>query len=50
MQVLGGVTNAKDLLPAGSVYGLPLNATVEVTVPSVDDVSQASFHVLLSHS
>ncbi|OCB85491.1 laccase [Sanghuangporus baumii] len=37
LQVLSGVTDAKDMLPAGSVYALPKNATVEINVKQVSD-------------
>ncbi|KAN0114020.1 multicopper oxidase [Russula decolorans] len=33
LQILSGATNASDLLPAGSVYGLDLNKSVELTIP-----------------
>jgi iron transport multicopper oxidase len=33
LQILSGTTNASDLLPAGSIYGLGRNKTVELTIP-----------------
>ncbi|KIK54007.1 hypothetical protein GYMLUDRAFT_77296 [Collybiopsis luxurians FD-317 M1] len=31
LQILSGTTSATDLLPKGSVYGLPLNKTIQIT-------------------
>ncbi|KAH9998717.1 laccase [Russula vinacea] len=33
LQILSGASNASDLLPAGSIYGLELNKSVELTIP-----------------
>lgn len=33
LQILSGVSNASDLLPSGSVYGLERNKTVEISIP-----------------
>ncbi|KAK0200615.1 laccase lcc5 [Desarmillaria ectypa] len=33
LQILSGAQNANDLLPAGSVYSLPLNSTIEISMP-----------------
>ncbi|KAK0219229.1 laccase lcc5 [Armillaria fumosa] len=33
LQLLSGAQNANDLLPEGSVYPLPLNATIEISMP-----------------
>ena len=33
LQILSGAKNASDLLPAGSIYGLGLNRSVELTIP-----------------
>jgi hypothetical protein len=33
LQILSGTKNASDLLPAGSVYGLEPNKSVELTIP-----------------
>ncbi|KAK0488306.1 laccase lcc5, partial [Armillaria luteobubalina] len=33
LQLLSGAQNANDLLPQGSVYPLPLNATIEISMP-----------------
>ena len=33
LQILSGAKNASDLLPAGSIYGLAPNQSVELTIP-----------------
>lgn len=33
LQILSGTTSAQDLLPEGSVYTLPRNSTVEISIP-----------------
>ena len=33
LQILSGAKNASDLLPAGSIYGLDPNKSVELTIP-----------------
>ena len=33
LQILSGAQNASDLLPAGSIYGLDPNKSVELTIP-----------------
>jgi hypothetical protein len=33
LQILSGAKNASQLLPAGSIYGLERNKSVELTVP-----------------
>ncbi|KAI9509110.1 laccase [Russula earlei] len=33
LQILSGARNASDLLPAGSIYGLGANKSVELTIP-----------------
>ncbi|KAH9175537.1 laccase 2 precursor [Lactarius sanguifluus] len=33
LQILSGAKNASDLLPAGSIYGLEANKSVEITIP-----------------
>jgi hypothetical protein len=33
LQILSGAKNASDLLPAGSIYGLEPNKSVELTIP-----------------
>jgi len=35
LQILSGVKNASDLLPAGSIYGLDPNKSVELTIPGI---------------
>jgi iron transport multicopper oxidase len=34
LQILSGTTNAQDLIPAGSIYGLTRGQVVEVTIPA----------------
>lgn len=34
LQILSGTLNAQDLLPAGSVYSLPPNKVVELSIPA----------------
>jgi hypothetical protein len=34
LQILSGAKKASDLLPAGSVYGLDPNKSVELTIPA----------------
>ncbi|KAI6021010.1 Cupredoxin [Pisolithus marmoratus] len=36
LQILSGAQNASQLLPYGSVYELPLNKTIEVSIPATD--------------
>jgi iron transport multicopper oxidase len=33
LQILSGAKNASDLLPAGSIYGLARNKSVEISIP-----------------
>jgi iron transport multicopper oxidase len=33
LQILSGAKNPSDLLPAGSIYGLQPNKSVELTIP-----------------
>ncbi|KAG7443731.1 laccase [Guyanagaster necrorhizus] len=33
LQILSGAENANDLLPEGSIYNLPLNSTIEISLP-----------------
>jgi hypothetical protein len=35
LQILSGAQNASDLLPAGSIYGLEPNKSVELTIPGI---------------
>jgi len=35
LQILSGASTAQDLLPAGSVYVVPSNKVVEVTLPAL---------------
>lgn len=34
LQILSGTVNAQDLLPAGSVYSLPANKVIEMSIPA----------------
>ena len=34
LQILSGKQKASDLLPAGSIYGLEANKSVELTIPA----------------
>ncbi|KAK7443258.1 laccase, multicopper oxidase, benzenediol:oxygen oxidorectuctase [Stygiomarasmius scandens] len=34
LQILSGAQSANDLLPTGSVYNLPLNSTIEISMPA----------------
>jgi iron transport multicopper oxidase len=34
LQILSGARNASQLVPAGSIYGLDLNKSVELTIPA----------------
>jgi len=34
LQILSGKKNASELLPAGSIYGLEPNKSVELTIPA----------------
>jgi iron transport multicopper oxidase len=36
LQILSGTQNAQDLLPKGSVYSLPPNKVVEISMPGLD--------------
>ena len=46
LQILSGVANASDLLPAGSVYGLDRNKSVELTIPGGAVGGPVSIHRL----
>ncbi|KAM5541432.1 hypothetical protein V8D89_004986 [Ganoderma adspersum] len=45
LQILSGAQKAQDLLPPGSVYGLPRNATIEVTIPPLSVGGPHPFHL-----
>ena len=34
LQIMSGAHSASDLLPAGNVYALPSNATIELSFPA----------------
>lgn len=40
LQILSGTVDATDLLPSGSVYALPSNSTIEISIPGGFPVSQ----------
>ena len=45
LQILSGQFDAHQLLPNGSVYGLPPNKVIEITIPGGFPVSvQCKFH------
>ena len=39
LQILSGVQDPQDLLPPGSVYGLPANKVIEINIPGGGNVS-----------
>ncbi|KIL58888.1 multicopper oxidase [Amanita muscaria Koide BX008] len=45
LQILSGARTAQSLLPPGSVYVLPPNKVVEVTIPGGSDDSPHPFHL-----
>ncbi|EGN97077.1 laccase [Serpula lacrymans var. lacrymans S7.3] len=45
LQILSGAMNATDLLPRGSVYMLPRNKTIEITIPGGSSGSPHPFHL-----
>ncbi|KAI0737364.1 laccase C [Daedaleopsis nitida] len=45
LQILSGAQNAQDLLPAGSVYSLPPNKTIEVSIPALNVGGPHPFHL-----
>nr|AAR01249.1 laccase 8 [Coprinopsis cinerea]DAA04513.1 TPA_exp: laccase 8 [Coprinopsis cinerea okayama7\ len=45
LQVMSGAVAAQDLLPAGSVYTLPPNASVEISIPGGVISSPHPFHL-----
>ncbi|KAK0231920.1 laccase lcc5 [Armillaria nabsnona] len=50
LQILSGARNAKDLLPKGSIYSLPLNSTIEISMPGgVRNESVSLFHPFHLH-
>jgi iron transport multicopper oxidase len=34
LQIMSGAKNVSDLVPAGSIYGLEANKSVELTIPA----------------
>ncbi|KAL0577425.1 hypothetical protein V5O48_004565 [Marasmius crinis-equi] len=56
LQILSGAKYAASLLPQGSVYPLPLNKTIQITMPLVDNIGAPhpmhlhghNFHVIRS--
>ncbi|KAF8623777.1 hypothetical protein AX15_006218 [Amanita polypyramis BW_CC] len=45
LQIIGGTVDANKLLPSGSVYTLPPNKLVEVTIPGGSALSPHPFHL-----
>nr|AFV15794.1 laccase [Leucocoprinus sp. Tra.sp1.C\ len=45
LQILSGTTSAQDLLPDGSVYTLPRNSTIELSLPGGAVGSPHPFHL-----
>ncbi|GLB41430.1 putative multicopper oxidase family protein [Lyophyllum shimeji] len=45
LQILSGAQNAQSLLPPGSVYGLPPNKVIELTIPGGSIGSPHPFHL-----
>jgi iron transport multicopper oxidase len=47
LQILSGAKKASDLLPAGSIYGLDPNKSVELTIPGGAIGGPVSVRILL---
>jgi len=46
LQILSGVTAAQDLLPKGSVYTLPKDSVIEISIPDANGVARTHpFHL-----
>jgi len=45
LQILSGAKSAQDLMPTGSVYTLPRNKVVEISIPALDDGGPHPFHL-----
>ncbi|KAF8076150.1 multicopper oxidase-domain-containing protein [Lyophyllum atratum] len=45
LQIMSGAQNAQNLLPAGSVYALPPNKVIELTIPGGSIGSPHPFHL-----
>ncbi|KAK0218569.1 laccase lcc5 [Armillaria nabsnona] len=45
LQILSGAENANDLLPSGSIYSLPSNATIEISMPGGAGGGGHPFHL-----
>ena len=39
LQILSGTTNPSQLLPNGSIYALPANSTIEISMPGAFPVN-----------
>ncbi|KAJ7694600.1 laccase [Mycena rosella] len=48
LQILSGAQAAQDLLPAGSVYSLPPNKVIEISIPGGSIGAPHNFHVIRS--
>ena len=45
LQILSGAQTAQDLLPSGSVYPLPSNSTIELSLPAGPVGGPHPFHL-----
>jgi len=45
LQILSGTTSAIDLLPSGSIYALPLNSVIQLSIPGILEGSSHPFHL-----
>jgi iron transport multicopper oxidase len=45
LQIMSGAQTAQDLLPAGSVYTLPSNSVIELSMPGGSTGSPHPFHL-----
>ncbi|KAF7357251.1 Multicopper oxidase/laccase [Mycena sanguinolenta] len=45
LQILSGAQNAQDLLPPGSVYTLPPNKVIEISIPGGSPAAPHPFHL-----
>uniref|UniRef100_A0A8H7XPB5 laccase n=1 Tax=Psilocybe cubensis TaxID=181762 RepID=A0A8H7XPB5_PSICU len=45
LQILSGAQTAQDLMPAGSIYGLPPNKVIEISMPGGSIGSPHPFHL-----
>lgn len=45
LQILSGAQSAQDLLPSGSIYALPANAVIELSLPALAAGGPHPFHL-----